>query len=114
MEIKLDEKYIVGCIYRHPNTNIDHFSSALTQSVCKIREQIPLILGGNLNTDLSRFSHPKIKAYLDTLVELGLLPVITLPIRVTDHTATLIDHIYIRPSKKLLNKLLKPGVLLVN
>ena len=36
------------------------------------------------------------------LLSLGLMPIITKPTRITDHTATLIDHIYTNTLEKLI------------
>ena len=39
--------------------------------------------------------------YLDILLSLGYLPIITKPTRITDHSATLIDHIYTNVPQKV-------------
>ena len=39
-------------------------------------------------------SHSQTEEYLDMLFTNNLLPIITKPKRLTDHTSTLIDHIY--------------------
>ena len=39
--------------------------------------------------------------YLDMLFDLGLMPVITKPTRVTDHISSLIDHIYTNAPERL-------------
>ena len=39
--------------------------------------------------------------YLDVLFDLGLMPHITKAIRITDHSATLIDHIYMNSPQKV-------------
>ena len=39
--------------------------------------------------------------YLDMLLDLGYLPIITKPTRITDHSATLIDHIYTNVPQKV-------------
>ena len=49
----------------------------------------------DLNIGLLKYcSHLQIEGYLDRIYSLDLLPVITKPTRITNHTATLIDHIY--------------------
>ena len=42
IEITLDETYILGCIYRHPNGNIDHFTNAVFETHGKIRKHKPI------------------------------------------------------------------------
>ena len=50
---------------------------------------------GDFNIDLLKFqSHEKTKYFIESMLTTGYLPVITKPTRVTDHSATLIDHIY--------------------
>ena len=52
--------------------------------------------------EISRFSyvimkisrHDKTKYFIESMLTTGYLPVITKPTRITDHTATLLDHIY--------------------
>lgn len=111
IEIPLDEKYILGCVYRHPNGNIDHFTDAIFETHGKIRKNLPILICGDINIDLTKTWQPKIKSYIDSLAELGFLPTITIPTRITDDTQTLIDHIYIRSSKKLNDKTIRTGVL---
>ena len=47
--------------------------------------------------------------YLDMLLTLGFMPIITKPTRITDHTATLIDHIYTNVPEKLIKSGLCPA-----
>ena len=110
-DINLVERHTVGCIYRHPNGNINHFSDALHESLRKINKGTPVVICGDLNIDLIKSWHPKIKQYLDGLFELQLIPLITLPTRIPDDTQTLIDHIYMRSSKRSIRKTIKSGIL---
>ena len=50
---------------------------------------------GDMNIDLLQIdNHEKTSDYLDDILRYGFMPYITNPTRVTDHSATLIDHIY--------------------
>ena len=88
---------IVGVIYRSPShpTIRD-----LTQSLSKVLEKIQnenkdIILTGDLNIDLLQSGkHKHTTCFLDTLLSFHLFPKVTLPTRVTDSTATLIDHMF--------------------
>ena len=111
IKLNVDEDYFLGCVYRHPNGNISHFTDALIQLNSKIPKSSPLITCGDFNIDLMKIWHTQIKSYTETLFELGLLPTITIPTRITEDTQTLIDHIYVRTSKKLNEKTIKTGVL---
>lgn len=110
VELDFDEKYIFGCIYRHPNGNTSHFCDSLRNSISKAQHG-PIIVCGDINIDFLKLYHPNVKKYLDTLVELQLIPLVTIPTRITDDTQTLIDHIYIRTTKKMAAKQIKTGVL---
>jgi len=58
-----------------------------------------LFLFGDINIDFMEVnSHPETDEYLNMLFSHGLLPIVTKPTRITSHTATLIDHIYINSS----------------
>ena len=57
---------------------------------------------GDMNINfLSYNSENKIADYLDTLFDLGVMPLITKTTRITDHTKTLIDHIYTNMPHKI-------------
>ena len=48
-----------------------------------------------MNINLLKFNeHPQTEEFLDMLYTNNILPIITKPTRLTDHTAILIDHIY--------------------
>ena len=50
---------------------------------------------GDINIDFLRYiTHQMTEKYLDMLYTNNFLPIITKPTRITDHTKTLIDHIY--------------------
>ena len=94
---------IIGNIYR-PNTaplaSSTRFNEILanilttikTDPVLKKADDVQLIGDTNLNV-LNFKTHYDTRAYLDTLINFNQLPLITLPTRVTDTSATVIDHI---------------------
>ena len=50
---------------------------------------------GDINIDFLKYNeHPQTEEFLDMLFTNNVLPIITKPTRLTDHTATLRDHIY--------------------
>merc|ERR1712121_94348 len=69
------------------------------------------VQGGGININRTKTRQPRIRKYIVSLFELGFLPTITIPTRITDETQTLIDHIYIRSSRKLNEKRIRTGVL---
>ena len=57
--------------------------------------KLPCLIAGDINIDLKKFQcHQDTKAYFDSLVVNNFTPVIVMPTRITDKSATLIDHIY--------------------
>ena len=93
---KLNTKYIVGCIYRHPNSSIGEFSKMLEASLCKInRRRLSCILMGDININLLKLSsEPAVRDYTNCLISNNFLPCLLIPTRVTSASSTLIDHIY--------------------
>ena len=63
------------------------------------KENKKVLLMGDFNIDLLKFeSDARINTFIDNMISLGMLPIITKPTRVTKDTATLIDHIYLNTS----------------
>ena len=59
-------------------------------------------LTGDFNIDLLKLnSNEKFQEFYDTLTKIDLLPVITLPTRMSTRNATLIDQIYCKSSNPL-------------
>ena len=60
----------------------------------KLKNAQDIILLGDVNINLlNHASHSDTGIYLDTLLENGLLPLVSLPTRISNNSATLIDHI---------------------
>jgi len=89
-------KYIIGGVYRHPNRNIDEFCTAFEDTLGKISTQkTPCIVAGDFNIDLKMCEHNKpTLGYVNCLLTNDFLPTILMPTRITESTATLIDHMY--------------------
>src|SRR5215469_12132839 len=94
-------KAIVGGIYRHPGQSSSVFTDALNACIEAMSlTNTDLIVAGDINIDLfnSAWSSNESNDYADFLSHHYLVPVITLPTRVTTKTYTLIDHICIHSS----------------
>ena len=78
-----------------PREDIDMFMSTISNIIVKANnENRHLILLGDFNINLLNFeSHNKTNIFLDDIISNGVIPLITKPTRITDHSATLIDHI---------------------
>jgi len=92
---------IIGNIYRPPNSDIIKFTEIMESILKKISsdkllskaEEIQIM--GDLNINLlNHNSHDATSNFLNTLLTHSLLPLITLPTRITQTSATLLDHIF--------------------
>ena len=94
--IKNKTKYIVGGIYRHPNQAIKEFCDILEPTLSKISKgKTPAFIAGDINIDLIKAEANKVTSdYLNCLIMHSFLPIVLLPTRITDNSATVIDHIY--------------------
>ena len=100
------DKFTIGCIYRHPNGEINHFTEQFRKIINSIDKTNITIIMGDFNIDLLQPNNSKHEAYLNLCLESNFVPCITLPTRITDHSATLIDHMLLRtPSRLIQNKL---------
>ena len=87
---------IIGCIYRHPSANMPGFTQELQNIIKSLsnRKQHVYIIG-NVNVNFLKYNeHANNEDYLNMLYSNNFLPLITKPTRLTDHSSTLIDHIY--------------------
>ena len=88
-------------MYRPPNTDLDQFSDNLTNIVSRARatkRKIPyeIILGMDHNVDLLKGNlHTPTYNFIKNVTNLNLYPTITRPSRITHHSATLINNIYV-------------------
>ena len=87
---------IIGCIYRHPESNLETFHQLLSQRLDLInRTGLEAYLTGDYNINFLHYSSSnQVSDYLDMLFSLGYMPLITKATRITYHSKTLIDHIY--------------------
>ena len=90
-----------GSLYKPPNVDIDQFSEHLSYITYKVRQvqgkHLPeMVLGMDHNMNLlNSVMHPPTHKFIETLGELMLYPTITHPTRITYHSATLIDNIFV-------------------
>jgi len=100
VELKIGKKnIIIGTIYRpntYPLANLDIFLQNMSdlQNILSSENKDVYIMG-DMNIDLLKFhDHIKTGDYLENIFSAGFIPLITKPTRITEHSATLIDHIY--------------------
>ena len=80
-----------------PNSSVDVFNERINDILNVIQKENKLIyVMGDLNIDLLKSDvHKSTSSLLDVLYSYNVFPVITKPTRVTESTATLIDHFLI-------------------
>ena len=89
--------YIIGNIYRSPSSKPNDFLQTLECILSKLESHRnkQIILVGDLNIDLVKYDYDSnCQQLIDLTTRHGFIQTITKPTRVTDHSATLIDHIY--------------------
>ena len=89
-------KCIIGAFYRHPNSDIQDFSTLFEHSLSTIsKNNIPCFIAGDFNIDLGKYkTHTATTDYVNMLLTNNFLPNIVMPTRITDCSATIIDHVY--------------------
>ena len=111
IERKKQKNIVIGRIYRHPSQNRECFHEAMKSILETLNnEGCEVYITGDKNIDFFQYNtNYQTSVYPDMLLSLGYLPIITKPTRITDHSATLIDHIYTNVPQKLV----KCGICLV-
>lgn len=115
LKINSGRSKVLGCIYR-PNTARGDLNRAIVIHKSILQEikssknfsNSDVMVFSDFNADLLNYnSHAATAEYVDFQLELGLLPLITLPTRKYHTSATLIDHIFATKT----DNLIKVGVL---
>ena len=87
---------VVESINRHPSANIHEFTFELKVIIEQLKnDKHEVFILGDMNIDFLKYSiHSNTEEYLDMLYLNNFTRVITKPTKITDHSSTLIDHIY--------------------
>ena len=89
---------IIGNMYRSPSFDTNLFINQLDVKLelLKRHKNKHIILVGDTNTDLLKFEfYEPANRLVNSLSEHSFIPVISIPTRITSHSATLIDHIFV-------------------
>ena len=106
-------QYVIGAMYRHPGYQTQLICDMLDRNASLLhRENKTYFLCGDFNIDLLKPEHLQSKQYIETLFTSNIIPCITLPTRITLHTATLIDNIHIYKINKHANSKIVSGNIL--
>ena len=103
---------IIGCIYRHPHNDRESFLEIMRQKLEYLNSQgFEAYISGDININFFSYNTDRQTSdYLDMLLNLGYMPMITKATRITNHSATLIDHIYTNSPEKVI----KSGICLAD
>ena len=89
--------FTIGIVYRHPDASkldnfIEDLSTCITE-LCSSNETFFIL--GDISINISPVDRSAAaNRYINMLLIHGVLPLITLPARVTDDNATLTDHVF--------------------
>ena len=89
---------LASSMYRPPNSEIPVFLASYSSLVCAMKKECPngTIVGLDHNLDfLKADSHQLTNDFIQLNLDLGMIPTITQPTRITRSTATLIDNIMV-------------------
>ena len=92
-----NKNIILGNFYRSPSFKPDMFIEKLSEihSFLKKYTKKNILLMGDANIDLIQHNISSyVQNYLNVMTQHGFVPVISRPTRITDHSMTLIDHIF--------------------
>ncbi|MES9881523.1 MAG: reverse transcriptase family protein [Sedimenticola sp.] len=89
---KNSKSFLVGNMYRHPNESVNWNNEFENQIEKVLQQQKEFYLLGDFNRDL--LNKQTSKGWLDFIEPFGLTQVVSTPTRITNHSKTLIDHIY--------------------
>jgi len=109
-----NEKILCGTLYRHPNTPYEEFDNYMREVYATIsRENALFYIQGDINIDGLKLDNTMSQNFYDFILPRNIIPCIAgIPTRITDTTATQIDHICVfRPINKL-DKHIHSGALL--
>jgi len=95
------DKIMLGVVYRHPNRNFLAFQDELFSTSNKLSScNCPCYILGDFNIDLLKINSNSSVAYFNNFTNCyGIHCLINKPTRITDHSSTLLDHLYINESR---------------
>ena len=90
-----DKNHLSFCAYRHPNSDIDVFTSHLKWILPKLTNKQVFIMG-DCNINLLHYDeHAPTNDFINNLFSYNFLPCINHPTRISEHSSTIIDNIFI-------------------
>ena len=93
-----EQSCLLGTMYKHPSMKHFKFNNEYMEELLRVttHENKNCILTGDFNLNLLKHAKsPGVSKFLENLLSHNFMPQITLPTRITEKTATLIDNILI-------------------
>ena len=88
-------KYYIGGYYRHPNTPLAEFKECLVETLEKLKNKKRVTFFGDMNFCLKNYNCDfNTTNLVNEIHNFNFLPYSLLPTRITNHSATMIDHVY--------------------
>ena len=97
---------LVGNLYRSPSCQPTNFITQFENILQKLERHAnkTIVLAGDVNIDLIHYANDiNCQNIIDITTNHGFMQLISRPTRVTDHSATLIDHIYTNKLNSIIN-----------
>ena len=91
------QSHLIGVVYKHPSMKDYKFNNDLMNTLLKelILENKPSIITGDFNLNLIKYmQNTGVNQFLENILSKNLISQITLPAKITEKTATLIDNIF--------------------
>ena len=97
LELRNGECVALGSVYRPPNTDPKKFNEEYCVIISQIKKECQnVVIGLDHNMDfLKSNKHESTQDFINQNLELGMLPMVTRPTRITKTSATLIDNIIV-------------------
>ena len=90
------KKTVISIIYRHPAPHYDSFTKELENILHNLNDKkVTYCICGDFNINLLQHeSSQQVKNYTNLMLAYNCTQLITRPTKITDHSATLLDHIH--------------------
>ena len=99
LEVKyqnLNRKIIIGCIYRPPSYSSKNFFDCMPFALDKLEQENKfIVLAGDFNFNTLNLNENDSLSFSNLLSSYGFIPTISVPMRVSQSSSTLLDNIYI-------------------
>ena len=103
VNITKNKVFIIGVIYRHPTCSLKKFQEQLLLTLNKLaHDKLDFVICGDYNVDLLKHEIKQtVNDYIDAVHTEGCFNIINKPTRITDTSATLLDHVYTNVSQHI-------------